>query len=221
MAFGRGRHWVAAALMLALVSGAKGARLDVFIADQRGGAVQNAVVTLRPAIATSVPPRPASEVEIEQVGQRFVPRVVAVPIGTWVKFPNRDPIRHHVYSFSPAKRFEIKLFKGDEADPVFFDKPGLVAIGCNIHDWMSGYVYVSDDPYFATTDNEGRADWDGLPSGEYRATIWHPDLLQEPRETTLTINGDQSFAAELKIARVSQSPEPNSLTARFRANASR
>src|SRR5207244_3930054 len=99
-----------------------------------------------------------------------------VLVGSPVSFPNRDDVRHHVYSFSPAKRFDLPLYVGTPAKPVVFDTPGVVIIGCNIHDWMVGYIYVSESPYFATTDADGRADLTGLPPGRYTARVWHPQL---------------------------------------------
>lgn len=215
----------AAAGLLALVAwAAVGAeRLSIEITDQQGRGVADAVVTLMPldgtrhATAAQAPRR----VEIRQEGQQFRPRVRVVPVDTWVSFPNRDPIRHHVYSFSSAKPFEIKLFKGDEADPVHFDQPGLVAVGCNIHDWMAGYIYVTDAPYFARTGEQGMAAVDGLPAGRYRATVWHPDLNTEPSVTELVVHADDQLATTLDITPNPQTPRAGSLTARFRANVSR
>jgi hypothetical protein len=94
-----------------------------------------------------------------------------------VSFPNRDDIRHQVYSFSPAKRFELRLYKGTPSEPVLFDKPGLVVLGCNIHDWMVGYIYVTDDPWFAVSDATGTLHLDALPAGRYQVTLWHPQMI--------------------------------------------
>ena len=105
-----------------------------------------------------------------------MPRVKPVLVGSPVSFPNRDDVRHHVYSFSPAKRFDLPLYVGTPAKPVVFDAPGVVAIGCNIHDWMVGYIYVSESPYFATSGADGRADLTGLPPGRYTVRVWHPQL---------------------------------------------
>ena len=88
---------------------------------------------------------------VDQVDKEFTPKVNAILVGTSVIFPNHDNVRHQVYSFSPAKRFELPLYAGVPAQPVVFDTPGVVVLGCNIHDWMVGYVYVSESPYFAKT----------------------------------------------------------------------
>ena len=84
-----------------------------------------------------------------QQGKQFLPDVLVVPVGTSVHFPNRDSVRHHVYSFSPAKKFELKLYTGTPANPVVFDRAGVVTLGCNIHDRMVGWIVVVDTPYYA------------------------------------------------------------------------
>jgi hypothetical protein len=93
-----------------------------------------------------------------------------------VIFPNHDNVRHHVYSFSPAKRFELPLYAGVPAQPVVFDTPGVVVLGCNIHDWMVGYIYVSESPYFAKTRADGKAVIADLPPRNYVVRVWHPQL---------------------------------------------
>ena len=83
---------------------------------------------------------------VDQIDKEFVPYVKPVRTGSFVQFPNKDHIRHHVYSFSAPSKFELPLYMGTPAQPVLFDKPGVVKLGCNIHDWMIGYVYVTDSP---------------------------------------------------------------------------
>lgn len=111
---------------------------------------------------------------LDQKSKEFIPHILPIKTGTAVFFPNSDDIQHHVYSFSPAKRFEIKLYKGTPAQPILFDQPGIAALGCNIHDWMLGFVYVTDTPYFTKTDHAGRWSID-LPTGDYQLSVWHPD----------------------------------------------
>lgn len=148
------------------------ATLTFQVTDANGIALEDAVVWAVPK--TEAPARAKKEAAVEQKNRRFVPLVTVVQAGTLVRFPNRDEIRHHVYSFSPPKNFEIKLYAGTPADPVLFDKPGEVVIGCNIHDDMIAYIYVVESPYFAKTSKEGRARLDDVPAGEYEARAWHP-----------------------------------------------
>jgi plastocyanin len=110
---------------------------------------------------------------MDQINKTFVPGVLPVVVGAKVNFPNRDQIRHHVYSFSRAKRFELPLYKGEEAKPVLFDMPGVVKIGCNIHDWMSAIIVVLPSTHYAVTDETGRFSIDGLDAGSYTLTAWH------------------------------------------------
>jgi plastocyanin len=115
------------------------------------------VVALVPPTRRASAVRPLAEQEISQENKQFVPAVRVVTVGTLVRFPNRDSVRHHVYSFSPTKKFEIKLYAGTPAAPVLFDQPGVAVLGCNIHDQMVGWVVVLDTPYFAQTNAQGQA----------------------------------------------------------------
>lgn len=135
---------------------------------------------------------------LDQKGREFIPHVLAVPTGTAVFFPNSDDIKHHVYSFSPAKRFEIKLYSGMPAEPVVFDRPGVVVLGCNIHDWMLGFVLVTDSEYVTQTDSEGHWSLD-LPPGEYRFSLWHPDAVGETGIAKLAVPAKQPLRHSLLL----------------------
>jgi plastocyanin len=147
------------------------ASLHAELVDARGQPLAGAVLTLRGPLGAEAEPASAL---MDQQAKQFVPNVLAVRSGTRVAFPNSDNIRHHVYSFSPAKHFELRLYQGTPSEPVLFDKPGAVVLGCNIHDWMVGYVYVTDDPWFAVSDAQGRVQLDSLPVGSYAVSLWHP-----------------------------------------------
>jgi plastocyanin len=152
---------------------AEAASLEVQVRDSSGAPVADAVVH---AIPPSGPAdaRGARTVTIEQRDREFVPFVTVLQTGTPVSFPNRDPILHHVYSFSPAKSFEIKLYTGTPPGEVLFDKPGVVTLGCNIHDWMVAYIVVVQTPHFGRTDKGGVAHLRDLPAGAYEVRAWHP-----------------------------------------------
>lgn len=173
-------RWVCALLLPAVVPGlwlsaAQAANLQVTVLDEAGKPLPQAVVFLEsPAAARDVKPMPG--VEMAQVDRQFVPDVLAVTRGTQVTFPNKDKVRHHVYSFSPNKRFEIKLYAGTPANPVLFDKAGVAVLGCNIHDEMIGWVVVVDTPHVATTGGNGQAGLKGVPDGDYRLMVWHNRL---------------------------------------------
>ena len=132
-------------------------------------------------------PRPRARATIEQRDREFAPYLTIVQKGTAIDFPNRDPFKHHVYSFSPAKVFEIKLYAGQPANPVVFDNSGEVVLGCNIHDWMSAYVLVVDTPWFAKTGSDGVARIGRVPAGNYRLRLWHPRQKAAAPDTELKL----------------------------------
>lgn len=160
------------AVAFAAVATARAATLTVKTIN--GGQALADAVVYATLLTGTAPPRPKRELTIEQVNKTFVPLISVAQTGTLVNFPNRDPIWHHVYSFSPAKTFEIKLYSGVTAKPVLFDKPGEVVLGCNIHDTMVAYVLVVDTPYFAKSDAQGKAVLDNLPAGDYELRGWYP-----------------------------------------------
>ena len=130
---------------------------------------------------------PSATAVMDQQNLAFVPRVLVVATGTSVSFPNSDSVSHQVYSFSPAKKFQLPLYKGARHPPVTFEREGLVVLGCNIHDTMAGYIYVTDAPFFGTTDAAGTLRLAGLPGGEYRLTLWSPLVADPPQSLTRTL----------------------------------
>jgi plastocyanin len=151
--------------------------MEAIVRTADGKPIPDAVVSAVAADASGSTTMRAGRAVVDQQDKEFVPHVRAVMVGTEVTFPNRDEIRHHVYSFSPAKKFELPLFKGMQSAPVTFDKPGVVVLGCNIHDWMLGYVAVLETPHFETTGADGRARIANLPAGTYDVHVWHPRLV--------------------------------------------
>ena len=186
---------------------ANAATLAIGVADAQGAPLEDAVVWL---VAKTPPPqRPRREGVIEQMNKTFIPTVTVVQVGTQVRFPNRDEVRHHVYSFSPAKRFEIKLYSGTPAAPELFDKPGEVVLGCNIHDHMIAYVYVVDSPYFAKTGKDGKAGMSDLPAGEYELHAWHyAQTATAPRPQPLRLGASENAETSLAIALRPMTPRP-------------
>ena len=131
---------------------------------------------------------------MDQIDQQFVPHILTVQRGAAVTFPNSDSIKHHVFSFSQAKTFEIRLYKERSAEPIYFEREGEVELGCNVHDWMLGYIYIVDTPYFGRTDEEGYAVFD-VPQDNYLLGIWHPQIQDPPSQLTRQISAEQSVHA--------------------------
>jgi plastocyanin len=168
-------HWRLGWLMLGalLTHVAFAAMVTVNVTFKSGSAAEDTVIVFDPLGAA--PPAGNETASIDQINKRFVPRVSVVRTGTSITFPNSDQIRHQVYSFSSAKVFTLKLYAGSPRVAVVFDKPGLVVLGCNIHDSMVAFVGVVDSPYFAKTSASGTAVLN-LPAGHYRLRVWNPDL---------------------------------------------
>ena len=162
-------------LLATLLATPAAAALTVQVATAAGKPAPDAVVMLR-AVGR---PTPAARIEtgyaISQKNIRFNPFVSIVAVGSDVTFPNLDTTRHHVYSFSPTKRFELKLYAKDQTRAVHFDKPGIVALGCNIHDSMSAFIFVTDSLWTAPANARGIATLNP-PPGTYVMTVWHPYL---------------------------------------------
>ncbi|WP_442867014.1 methylamine utilization protein [Acidovorax sp. GBBC 3334] len=154
---------------------ASAALVQVQIQDGAGKPLPGAVAFLD-SVQAKRQAKPLAAAEVAQEKRRFVPDVLVVTAGTSVQFPNHDTVRHHVYSFSPAKKFELKLYSGVPANPVLFDQPGVVVLGCNIHDQMVGWVLVVETPYFARSDASGSVRIDKVPPGEYTLRVWHAGL---------------------------------------------
>jgi len=176
------------AVMLAILSApaVNASPVTAQVVTASGAPAVDAVLVFDPLDAAA--PSAAATAVIDQVNKRFVPHVSVIRTGTSVTFPNSDHIRHQVYSFSPAKTFSLKLYAGSPKVDVVFDKPGLVVLGCNIHDSMVAFVAVVDSPYFGKITDTGAVTLD-LPAGHYRVRVWHPNLaavVQAPQEITVT-----------------------------------
>ena len=189
---------------------ASAASLSVTVKDDKGNPLADAAVY---ATAKAKPaPSPPRGAAIEQKDKTFIPLVTVIQVGTPVSFPNHDIVRHHVYSFSLPKPFEIKLYVGTPVAPIVFDKPGEVVLGCNIHDHMLAYVFVVDTPFFAKTDASGTASLDEMPAGDYDLQVWHYALAAPQPAQALKLRGDEkvsaSFAVPLRIMPPRPAPKP-------------
>ena len=181
--------------VLALCTKVHAGSLEVTVKDGSGALISDAVVYAKASASASVPAQ--KRVVIDQRDKQFIPYVTALQVGTSVMFPNKDNIRHHVYSFSPAKKFELPLYSGVPAEPVVFDKEGFVTLGCNIHDWMVAYVAVLATPYFQVTGKEGRALLNDVRPGQYTVEVWQPALKGAPEKFAQHVDLAGSGAKEL------------------------
>jgi plastocyanin len=200
---GRALHAVAC-LAGGMPMGLHAAALELELTDSAGKPLGDAVAVLEPAIGKAAV-KPMADVQLSQAQKEFRPRVTLITTGTRVTFPNFDTVRHHVYSFSPVKTFELKLYTGVPGVPVVFDKPGVAVLGCNIHDYMVAWVFVADTPWSARSAGNGHARIDGVPPGDYRLRLWHPALGQAlDAGTPLTV----SAAGTHHVAHLPVSAQP-------------
>ena len=166
--------------------------------------------------AATAPRATGATAIVDQRNATFVPGVIGIETGTLVTFPNSDNTLHHVYSFSPAKTFQLPLYSGQRADPVLFDKAGVVTLGCNIHDWMVAHVVVLDTPWHAQSGDDGRVRLQA-PPGEYELRIWHErEAAPYTRRVTLAPAGD-SRTVRIPLAPAHPMPTADAGQSRLRA----
>ncbi|MCV2402142.1 methylamine utilization protein [Marinomonas sp. C2222] len=170
------------------------AEVTLTIVDQDGLPVSDAVIMVPGEYVET----PADIAVMEQIKSDFLPRVLIVQKGQYATFPNLDNYRHHVYSFSIPKAFELKLFKGTEVEPVLFDNSGVVVLGCNIHDSMIGYVLVADNAYTVKTNQKGMVT---IPATiDDNILLWSERLIEGvnfQKEIKITNSSEQTIQLEL------------------------
>jgi plastocyanin len=182
------------AAALGLAAPLAAAPLTVRVVDASGRPVRDAVVTLYPAGAAARPAHAGGRYVISQQNMQFHPFLTIVPVGSDVSFPNFDNTKHHVYSFSPAKKFELKLFAKDQSRIVHFDKAGVVALGCNIHDQMSAFIVVTDSAWTARTNGQGLVTFADAPNAPGRLTVWQPYLRAPGGQIVQAVSSAQRSA---------------------------
>ena len=201
------RDWRTSAslLLLCVCVSASAKPWRVTVVDEAGQPVPDALVAVDDG---SVMPPEAANLEVAQRNAEFDPRVSVVSRGTAVQFPNRDRARHHVYSFSSARTFEIELYKGTPSDPVLFDQNGIVTVGCNVLDWMYGIIYVIDTPYYGVTGKRGRARVDLPAADAFELKVWHPDQVDAGIAQTVSLNADNRKGLTVTLPLRQTAPRP-------------
>ena len=201
------RSAAALALLWGVISGTAvpatvpAATVAITVQSPDGHPIAGAVVTVH-ALATDSHPSPPIRAVMDQVNRAFEPDLLVIPVGSTVAFPNSDSVSHQIYSFSPAKRFQLPLYRGKPYPPEHFDQPGVVTLGCNIHDEMLAYLVVTDAQFFGRTDASGTWTTD-IPRGKYRVSVWHPrmndDVAELDRE--LMVGGGDRATLSLRLAK--------------------
>jgi plastocyanin len=184
--------------------------IGVRIVDDQGRPVAGAVVTIQELDAPR-PAAPAIDAVMDQIELSFTPGLIVVPVGSRVSFPNSDTVSHQVYSFSPAKKFQLPLYRGKPYPPQVFDLPGVVTVGCNIHDDMLGHVIVTDAPYYGMTAADGIFNKSSLPVGRYELKVWQPQLrdMTRPYAAKLELRGaNERHMLDLRSATTARADRP-------------
>lgn len=178
-----------------------GADFELKVTDSKGGTVADAVATLKTDISVETA-EDTKTVQIIQKDKEFIPRVTVIQSGVQIEFPNHDTVQHHVYSFSQPKRFDLPLYRDKTPQPVLFDKPGVIVLGCNIHDWMKAYIYVTDTPYFSKSGPNGVIKMSNIPAGKYKLVFWHPllkKILGKGLPESIDLNEKKSFSEAISV----------------------
>lgn len=189
-----------ASLLGVQAAGAMAGELVVAVVDDRGKPVADAVVTLQPSAGQSAPPGKPARHTINQRDLRFMPYLQVFRPGDEVVFRNSDATRHHVYSFSPVRAFEFVLGPTESSPPLKLERAGAIAAGCNIHDQMIVYLYVTDAPWFVQTTATGRAMFEALPSGDYELQVWQPRLRPGKPAPRQSVHVDAANPRSLSVA---------------------
>lgn len=201
-----GRIFVVVFFVLIFVGNIYGETITGKVIDNKGKLVKDAVISATPLGGSVKTPSAQPKASIDQVNKTFIEYVTPVLVGTEVSFPNSDKIRHHVYSLSKTKKFEIPLYPPGKGPvtPIVFDKPGVVVLGCNVHDWMKAYVYILETPYFAKTGDNGKFLIQDIPEGKYKVELWHPRLRKSSRDIVKEIDlsdgaGEKNIEFSVKL----------------------
>ena len=193
------RSLVLAAADCLLAATSQAAEVRGRVLTAAGEPIAQAIVFLEdgPAPEPAAEHAPTTPAIMDQVDKQFVPHVLPIVVGTSVRFPNHDQIHHHVFSFSRLKSFDLPLYRDEEPAPVVFDRAGVVRVGCNIHDWMSGVILVLPTKYYASTDASGAFAIDGVPPGPHTLVVWHERSATKVEETAQVVEVGSASPAEL------------------------
>lgn len=199
------------ALVLAAATAAGAAELSATVKDVKGAAVEGAVVYVVELKGRFEPPK--EPYVMDQVDLELTPHLLPVLAGGKVRFPNRDGVHHHLYSFSEAKKFELPLYKDKPAEPIVFETTGVAKLGCNIHDWMAGVVVVLQNPHFATTGKDGKAVLKDVPAAAgLEAAVFHPrlkDSADDVKKPVAWKDGKASLDWSVKLRRDVKKKRPS------------
>jgi len=177
--------------------------VQVFVNNKNGQELADMVVYLEP-LDGQILEQSSKKIMVGQLGKSFTPYISVSQINSKVSFVNQDDITHHIYSAGNENKFSFKIRAGQTNSLTQFDHASEVAMGCNIHDWMSGYLLVVNTPYFGKTDKHGQVSFTIAKHGKYRIVVWHPQMQNENsrmiKEKVIVANSDFTFTLENEMA---------------------
>lgn len=185
-------------ISIALSASLSAAELSIRIVENNAHPVHDTVVEL---IGTDIEPALVTHLAISQVDKEYIPELSIIPRGSNVTFLNKDPFKHHVYSVSKGNDFDLPLYEGEPAEQITFNTPGVVKMGCNIHDWMLAFAYISQSERVETTDASGLVVFKDLAPGQYQLNVWNPRLRNNKKviSQSISIQDDQNISKEVKL----------------------
>ncbi len=173
------------------------AQVSIQVRDQTDSPLADVTLVLTPLFEFEA--QEPIDTAVDQINEAFAPRVNVVQAGAAISFPNQDQVRHHVYSFSATKQFDIPLYSGTPSEPIHFDQPGLVVLGCNIHDQMRGYILVTDSPFFGVSDDNGNLEVRLGQPGNYLLSLWHPEQEEQLETIEIEIGPDLEYNSTVQV----------------------
>jgi len=167
--------------------------ISVQVVDDAGNPIVGAGIYLSSTENNSTASPDTPQIDVLQLDKRFTPAVTIVPLGSQVTFINTDDITHHIYTVSGQNQFSLMLRRGKQSEPISFDATGILALGCNIHDWMGGYLLVAKADYWGNTDNSGN--WSvNTENGQFELVVWHPEMTEAwSRQINLPLEDTQKI----------------------------
>ncbi len=177
--------------------------VQIFVESNTGQGLKDLVVYLEPLDGQKLGHK-SEPLVINQEGRAFDPYISVSQVDSNVNFVNKDDITHHIYSAGSENKFSFKIKSGETNASVEFTQPAEVAMGCNIHDWMSGFLLVVNTPYFAKTNAQGYAYFDITELGKYKIVVWHPQMNNTDnrmiKEVSVAPNSQFSFKLKNEMA---------------------
>jgi len=190
-------------ILIFSVTSTMGIEFGIVVIDKKGRSTKGTIVELVGKYKSK-----AKIIEIKQEDKEFNALVSIVPLGSTISFFNNDSVKHHVYSVSKGNKFDIPLYSGNRPKKITFTKPGVVKIGCNIHDWMLTFAYISQSKYIALVDENGKVSFSDIPKGKYKLHVWNPKFKNNKKVMIQSITINKNGVKKVKVSLLKKIRKP-------------